>query len=708
MERIPPPRDPLPPPGSPASSERPSTSRSPGPLLTPPEVPIELPGGLDTLSVPGLATGRGRILSPPPPTHFLRAVAHAVMDLVGDEIVLRDVVIMEALTALAEHVWANWGVPLDERTRRLELKTLATLPAEGIRPTVQQIVQEFAADRSPKVRQILTTYLCLVPSQIRQALKRLADPTGTTIPSKLMPRSAEKLLIFLPIDIPIFEPGDRPLPGVDWVLTELLGVGGFGEVWKAVNPHFSCIEPVVLKFYLGRVANDNVAFLHEAAMLNRAMPNGIHPGLVELRTTYLSADPPCLEYEYIGDGDLAQIIQERSGRGGLSPRSATKLLLQLTRTVGHFHRMDPPIVHRDLKPANILVKRTSQGKIRLKIIDFGIGGLAASKEIEKYKKLSSRGFILNTAIQGSHTPLYASPEQIRGNPPDPRDDVHALGVIWYQMVTGDLSQGAPTGLDWVGELMERGLTEEQVNLFASCFASRCERRPRDAFELGERLEKIMPDLEKPRGKHSHSRGKPLGWSSGALGLASKLLWSGGRGSSEDARSSTPLPPPHAAGKLLPAHSRGPTPPTPTAGVSSSELSAHSTSAILGEIAPPFTKLKRDGQGLAIAGPVGDDVAVRLLIAALRQQVPSKAKPLCHQLEGSLRIGYFSKQLIWNLSKYCHIESPIREISQTIARKLFGSVPRQFINERDLPIPDLETAERLYDLWRDAVCKASGP
>ena len=65
-------------------------------------------------------------------------------------------------------------------------------------------------------------------------------------------------------------------------------------------------------------------------------------------------------------------------------------------------------------------------------------------------------------LRGAHTPLYASPQQRDGQPPDPRDDVHALGVIWYQLLTGDLGSGAPTGL-WTDDLEEQGV---QVNTIA--------------------------------------------------------------------------------------------------------------------------------------------------------------------------------------------------------------------------------------------------
>jgi serine/threonine protein kinase len=383
-------------------------------------------------------------------------------------------------------MWDGYWEGLAEAQRLAELQALAQAPQPQVQQAVTAVVQKVAADKPPQVRQRLTTYLTQVPALVRQATRRPTDPSGVTVPPYLRLQKAQDLLPFLPSRMPRFQSGQRPIPGVDLELVELLGMGGFGEVWKAKNPLLPNMPPVALKFCLDAVATKSLR--HEAAVLDRVMRQGKHPGIVELRHTYLSTDPPCLEYEYVEGGDLAGLIQEwHRSKGGLSPEQAAKLIHRLAEIVAFAHRLAPAIVHRDLKPANILVKKTKENKITFRVADFGLGGVAAEHVIRKTRLGNTRDLLLTKSVQGAYTPLYASPQQMRGDPPDPRDDVYALGIIWYQMLVGDLTTGAPSGLQWTKLLMQRGMSEPLIRLLAACFEGKPEDRPANAALLVEKL-----------------------------------------------------------------------------------------------------------------------------------------------------------------------------------------------------------------------------
>jgi formylglycine-generating enzyme required for sulfatase activity len=100
-----------------------------------------------------------------------------------------------------------------------------------------------------------------------------------------------------------------------------------------------------------------------------------------------------------------------------------------------------------------------------------------------------------TALRGSHTALYASPQQMRGEPPDPRDDVHALGVIWYQLLTGDLTTGVSA--DWREELTECGVPDGVIQVLGRCVTARAERRLANGDALAQELDALGSKAPSP-------------------------------------------------------------------------------------------------------------------------------------------------------------------------------------------------------------------
>ncbi len=417
------------------------------------------------------------------PSVLLKSVARAALNFVGGG--FAGEVALELVPNIARDVWEWWGKGKSESERRAEVEALAQVPAAEYRKQVEAVVAEVAADRPPQERQELAAYLAQVPAAVRQTLRRPGDPSGRTVPPGVRLERPDDLRRLLPASLPHYKAGERPLPGVDWELVELLGVGGFGEVWKAHNPLLDGLPPVALKFCLDPQAKKILR--HEATVLNHVMKHGRHPGIVPLLHAYLNAETPCLEYEFVEGGDLGGLVRERPpGDRGLPPAEAAGLVRQLAAVVGHFHRLRPPIVHRDLKPANILVQRGPEG-LRCRITDFGIGALTSGHALGATIRNYSQGLVPSLVREGTYTPLYASPQQVQGVAPDPRDDVHALGVIWYQLLTGDLSAGAPTGFRWAAPLRARGLREGEVELLASCFEARPDDRPADALALAEAL-----------------------------------------------------------------------------------------------------------------------------------------------------------------------------------------------------------------------------
>jgi formylglycine-generating enzyme required for sulfatase activity len=419
------------------------------------------------------------------PVALMKFVAKAALNVAGFG-VAGDLA-MDVIPEMARDVWQWWGKDKQPDERRAEVQEVAQLTPEEARRQAERVVAEEAAGQPEAVRKALTIYLEQIPAAIRQSQRCPADPSGRTVLgiSFLKP---DDVLHLLPARLPRFQPGDRPAGIGDWELEEVLGVGGFGEVWRARNPHLN--EPVALKFCLDPKAAQWLR--HEAALLGRVMRQGKHPGIVPLLDTYLNSDPPCLKYEYVPGGDLSGLV----GQWRHSPPrdrigECTRLMRELADIVAFAHRLDPPIVHRDLKPANILMQSNGDGTARARIADFGIGGIAALQAREP----TQRSQFLLTALRGACTPLYASPQQQRGENPDPRDDVYALGIIWYQLLTGDLMSGA--SVDWREELESRHVPEGVLRLLGICLSSKAEKRPANAGALVSELDRLLGAIPPP-------------------------------------------------------------------------------------------------------------------------------------------------------------------------------------------------------------------
>ncbi len=393
---------------------------------------------------------------------------------------------------LFQGVWKKWQERRQRDQMRKEVEELATMSAEKLAAEVREVLHRIAPD-DPDARQAIEQYVTLIPASIRQSCKRADDPSGRSVPVSLILAGPMDLVRLFPVAVPLFRPG-ACLPGLSsWVLGELLGAGGFGEVWRA-NHAVDGSRTAAVKFCTEPA--DKLKLLeHELRQVARLMRAGGHPGVVGLLEYNLDAVRPWLMYEYVGGGTLVDQILEWQAVAAAERRALVlTAFAQLVSAVAHLHKLDPPLVHRDLKPANVL-RCAQTGTLR--VTDLGLGGSAVeyvlSVESQGGRAASGR---LPTMLFGSHSLHYASPEQRKGGPPDPRDDVHALGVIAYQMFTGKLDS-AP-GFDLTDDLREAGAGEEVIALVGRCVSQKADRRPKDAGEVWDGLGKPTPPAPLPQ------------------------------------------------------------------------------------------------------------------------------------------------------------------------------------------------------------------
>lgn len=208
-----------------------------------------------------------------------------------------------------------------------------------------------------------------------------------------------------------------------WQITRMLGNGGMGEVFEAQRADGSFEGRAAIK--LLKRGLDSASVLARFAQERQALARLNHPHIAGLLDAGLSAQGlPYFVMEYVDGRPVDEVVI------GLSLEQRLGLFLQLADAVAYAHRN--LLVHRDLKPGNVLV--TPQGAVKL--LDFGI-----AKALDSTDGTPSSNTTLSG--QGSFTPNYASPEQVRGEPVTTATDIYSLGVLLYQMLTGL----RPTGRD---------------------------------------------------------------------------------------------------------------------------------------------------------------------------------------------------------------------------------------------------------------------
>ena len=278
-------------------------------------------------------------------------------------------------------------------------------------------------------------------------------------------------------------------------IVRLLGEGGMGRVYEAehtsvgrrfavklLRRHLAANEQALARFRREARAAGALENEHIAAVLDfDAAPDGA----------------PFLVMEYLEGRSLGQLLADE---GPLPVSRAANALLQVCRGLEAAHAAG--ILHRDLKPDNLFVTRRADGSEQLKILDFGIAKLLGEN--------SDGAPIQTDAAIG--TPFYMAPEQVRGDTPlDERVDIYALGVIFYELLSGQKPHPGESGNTVLAHVLTKspvrletlrpGLPSAVAELVHRALAFEPRDRPASVRAFARELEALLPpEMQREQGR----------------------------------------------------------------------------------------------------------------------------------------------------------------------------------------------------------------
>ena len=248
-------------------------------------------------------------------------------------------------------------------------------------------------------------------------------------------------------------------------LISLLGAGGMGEVWKAIDPTLE--REVAIKVLTGGLASDpdfRARFLREARLAARLN----HPNIATIYAVREQDSAMYLVMELVQGDSLDKLID----KGPLPERQAIDIAIQVASAIGEAH--DHGIVHRDIKPANIMIAPRG-----VKVLDFGI-----AREIAPQKEawMTQVGTIIGT-------PHYMSPEQAQGQAIERQSDIFSLGAVLYEMLAGAPPFDGDSMVEvLLGVIAQAPAKLKNVSPELAAIVMRClEKKPAARFTTAEQL-----------------------------------------------------------------------------------------------------------------------------------------------------------------------------------------------------------------------------
>lgn len=254
-----------------------------------------------------------------------------------------------------------------------------------------------------------------------------------------------------------------------YTVLNLVGRGGMGCIYKVHDNTLG--EEVALKTLLPQFAQDKMVverFFNEARIARRLA----HPNIVRVHDIGIDNGVLYISMEFMQGRSLRDILEKMAPGQHLPLREVLRIMEDLCSALAYAHRHT---IHRDIKPENVMLQE--QGTVKL--MDFGISKLMDNN------RLTGASIVMGT-------PFYMSPEQLRNSRDvDARADIYSLGVMLYEVLTGNM----PTGVPKPASEMLKEVPPAMDNIVARCVDPNPDQRYQSADELRAALQEVRRRLD---------------------------------------------------------------------------------------------------------------------------------------------------------------------------------------------------------------------
>jgi len=377
---------------------------------------------------------------------------------------------------------ARLELSVDGQRRPLEAKPTALLHALLIRPGA-------LVSKRTLIEAVWGNADHISEASLATAMSKLRAGLGETARDIIEVVHGAGYRISLPVEVSVarepprlaftLQPGEAVPGRPQWRLERVLGAAPLNDVWLA--RHVKTHEARVFKFADSAA---RLEALRREATLSRVLQTILGPrdDLVRIIEWDLDGQPGFIESSY-GGPDLPAWSAAQGGLASLPLETRLAMLAQIAASLAAAHSAG--VLHGDLKPANILVADDRPGDSAaapplLRLVDFGAGGLTEAARHEALD-ISLQGLRDADGGRASGTLRYMAPEVLAGGQPTTRADIYALGVLLYQMATGDLGRALSVG--WEEDIADPLLRAD----IADAAAGDPARRLDSASALAERL-----------------------------------------------------------------------------------------------------------------------------------------------------------------------------------------------------------------------------